>query len=127
MNAMVQTASTVAIGCAIGSALSGCVEVTQPVVVERVAEVTIGSRSYAVRAMPAPVWALATDPQSGATLPVQLDRVAPTVLVDGAPDGATALRAAGAFCGKGRDLSAWAEDYHYRDPATGTWWIADMC
>lgn len=116
-----------AFGCAVVSALSACVPVTETVVVSRVAEVTLGSRSYAVRAYPAPVWTLATDPQSGATVPVQMDRVAPTVMVDGAPDGATALRAAAAFCGKGPDLSYWAEDYHYRDPATGTWWIADMC
>ncbi|QYZ71031.1 hypothetical protein [Neotabrizicola shimadae] len=127
MTSLGHSAASLAIGCAFASAMSGCVGWTQPEVVERVAQVTIGGRSYLVRAMPAQVWTLATDPESGATVPVQMDRIAPTVMVEGAPDGATALRAAGLFCGKGRDLSAWAEDYHYRDPATGTWWIADMC
>lgn len=119
--------ATPAFGCAVVSALSACVPVTQPIIVTRVAEVTLGSRTYAVRAYPAPVWALATDPQSGTAVPVQLDRVAPTVIVEGAPDGVTALRAAAAFCGKGPDLSYWSGDYHYRDPDTGAWWIADMC
>ena len=51
---------------------------------------------------------------------------AKTVIVDGAPDQGTAIRAMGAFCGIDVDPAAWDTDFVYRD-SDGSYWFAQTC
>lgn len=113
-----------ALGSLATATLAGCV---MPPPAGPTATVTVDGRPAYLQQGNLPVWVLATDPGSGGFIPVQSERVAPTVIVEGARDEAAAVRATAAFCGVGPDLGPWASDFHYRDPATGAWWIADMC
>ncbi len=88
--------------------------------------VEVGGLTLVARQMPDwPSMIYAVD-ASGQSQIVQ-SGTAPTVIIAGAPDFATAVNALGQFCGRSIDPMGFDTQFVYQEPSSGDYWFDGFC